>query len=192
MSSSTYDKLTLHSAKRNQDTSPLLHLPAELRNQIYAYAFGPNEIIVDQIEFGDGIHIWGNASRTRPGVFLQFTGTCRQMYSESITLYFQTRTFRFGPPDLLGKDTAVNNWLKMLSVAQRSAISHIAVHKDDLELEALWEQLPGLEGLKKMSLWGSYFMAGLDQVVVGKLEEINDRVDLLVGHHVEIEVGKTG
>ncbi|KAF3049089.1 hypothetical protein E8E11_006071 [Didymella keratinophila] len=39
--------------QRDRITSPLLRLPAELRNQIYMHAFGPYDILIDKLDTND-------------------------------------------------------------------------------------------------------------------------------------------
>lgn len=92
---------------RNQTESPLLRLPAELRNRIYEYAF-----CVDCIDYHS------NNFRSRPDYnhnpvrktsaasqslssLLKSLLVCRQYHTETKTLVFQLSPFRARPRDLV-------------------------------------------------------------------------------------------
>ncbi|KAF3001930.1 hypothetical protein E8E13_006799 [Curvularia kusanoi] len=76
----------------NQRQSPLLRLPPELRNMIWAYALG------DTVYRGDGYE----NSRDRkfaaedPSISPKLLETCRQIYSETAMLPFRLNTFSLG------------------------------------------------------------------------------------------------
>jgi hypothetical protein len=82
----------------NQKHSPLLRLPAELRNAIYQYVFDDCQ----QIRFVDGRRsfiVCRNASTKTPAVWrhpwnlLALTESCRQLYHETRMLPFENGEF---------------------------------------------------------------------------------------------------
>lgn len=117
---------------------------------------------------------------------LDLTQVCRQVYAETKLLYWESRIFRFGPPS--EDDSSIRNVLELLSAEKRGAIQRIAVHKEEVKLEALWEQLPRLRGLKMLLLWGFYFAWGTDRVLAGQLPRIDSYVRAYVGHAVDVSL----
>lgn len=95
--------------------------------------------------------------------------------------------FRFGPPS--DKDSSVRNVLKKLSVEKRNAIRYIAVHKEEIGLDNVWEMLPQLRGLKTMVLWGCHFTWGTERQLARNMWAIETRVRDLV--RIEVEATAT-
>lgn len=152
------------------------------------HAFGPYDILVDKLESDDekGVLFFENPQTFTVRQSLNLTQACRQIHSETKLLYWESRMFRFGPPS--EDDSSIRNVIKTLTVEKRDAIRHIAVHKEEVKLEALWEQIPELRGLKTMMLWGSYFMWGTDRRLAGELPRIQEDVRALVGHDVDVSL----
>lgn len=117
---------------------------------------------------------------------LSLTQVCRQIHTEMKLLYWASRMFRFGPPS--EEDCSIRNLLTMLSGEKRGAIQRIAVHKEEIKLEALWEQLPELSGLKTTTLWGCYFTWGTEGALAGQLSRIQEDISASVGHHVQVSL----
>lgn len=84
----------------------------------------------------------------------------------------------------------MRNWVDERSEEQRRAISDIIVHKDEVLQEALWEQLPKLTGLKRLTFWGSYFNWDVHLMLGEDLTKTQLRVGSLVGHYVQVDVEK--
>jgi hypothetical protein len=87
--------LTKVTTLRNQRQSPLLRLPAELRNKVYAYVLGGREIelcgyqrcqICNQAPYRDAISHY-------PRNLLNLLHACRQCHSEARLLPFSSSTF---------------------------------------------------------------------------------------------------
>ncbi|KAF3046455.1 hypothetical protein E8E12_009586 [Didymella heteroderae] len=162
-------------------------MPAELRNRIYIHAFGPDDILVDKLKTHyEQVLFFENPQPYTVRQSLYLTQVCRQIYSETKLLYWESRTFRFGPTS--DDDSSIRNTLKVLSAEKRKAIRHIAVHKEEVKLDNVWEMLPQLRGLKTMVLWGSYFTWGTDRDLAGQLSTIRVEVRHLAGSEVEATV----
>ncbi|KAF2789250.1 hypothetical protein K505DRAFT_341422 [Melanomma pulvis-pyrius CBS 109.77] len=68
-------------AQKNSTNSPLLRLPAELRNKIYRYALGDMRIVI--------------GSTGKSDITIGLPGTCRQIYAETGTMVYQLNVFDF-------------------------------------------------------------------------------------------------
>ncbi|KAF2833656.1 hypothetical protein CC86DRAFT_461962 [Ophiobolus disseminans] len=73
----------------NQRNSPLLRLPAELRNSIYQYALSSSKVVV-HLPLGDPLY-----RGSRLPVSLRFLTTCRQIYHETRDIFWASATFEF-------------------------------------------------------------------------------------------------
>jgi hypothetical protein len=74
-------------SERNRTDSPLLRLPAELRNKIFALAFGGLKIFIRNTRIDVSYNSRGNADFIRRP-FAGLQGTCRQIYVETALLPF--------------------------------------------------------------------------------------------------------
>ncbi|KAF1836651.1 hypothetical protein BDW02DRAFT_566743 [Decorospora gaudefroyi] len=74
----------------NQLTSPLLRLPAELRNQIYSIALAPFRTTTIETYAREPFLTTTAAQKS-----LALLQTCRQMHSEATLPYYSTNTFEF-------------------------------------------------------------------------------------------------
>jgi len=92
---------------RNQIESPLLRLPAELRNRIYEYAFRTDCIDYRSNKFRSRSDFKYNPVRKTSAasqslsLFLASLPVCRQYYAETKLLVFQLSPFRARPRDLV-------------------------------------------------------------------------------------------
>lgn len=103
--------LTIHSFTRNQQHSPLLRLPAELRNQIYTLLFSSLPILIcfttsyatrpiDPCPFPiSKPRRWSHMHYSR--LRLSLTEVCRQTYAETRLLPFALNTFTGYPEAML-------------------------------------------------------------------------------------------
>lgn len=80
-------------------TSPLLRLPPEIRNEIYAYAFEDGELKIDR-QYRD---------RTTPAPGLVFA--CRQTYEEGLVMYYAALSIVSKDPWILTMWLAYLNYL---------------------------------------------------------------------------------
>ncbi|OCK88385.1 uncharacterized protein K441DRAFT_427519, partial [Cenococcum geophilum 1.58] len=79
--------------ERNSNQSPLLHLPAEVRNQIYAHVLG-----------GKLVHPTarrGSLERWHKLLHLGLLDTCKQTYQEAALLSYSLNTFSLSSADTL-------------------------------------------------------------------------------------------
>ena len=116
---------------RNQLKSTLLRLPAELRNQIYTYVLGGQEIRI--VSFPHGYELSShpliqlsshdNDKWNQPHHFLALTATSRQLRSETEFLPFKLNTFQ------AHHNRGFQHFLGILSYRQRNAICTIRLMK---------------------------------------------------------------
>jgi hypothetical protein len=79
----------------NQRQSPLLRLPAELRNRIYEYTLGGNTILINPW-FGKPrfrITVCDETSWEHPGCLVALTAVCRQIHAEARFVPFELNCF---------------------------------------------------------------------------------------------------
>jgi hypothetical protein len=109
--------LRSYSARQNQRDSPLLRLPAELRNQIFRYALGGEtwNFVVRE----SNRHRVRNCSGFQHALAL--LAVCRQIYAETALLPFSLGSFSFNDSD----DFEI--WLKALNSAQRNEVSVVGI-----------------------------------------------------------------
>jgi hypothetical protein len=157
-------KLTLFSSRKNQIHSPLLHLPAELRNLIFAYALGTSSIKrCDEYQYNCRV-----CKKTKgPGgtenyykvVFWHFEcclgilPTCRQVYAESKVLPFKLNT--------VSSHIIDSSWLVYTNFAawQCNAITAVEIHArsshehatSNYDIMFLLLQTRYLEGLERVT-----------------------------------------
>ncbi|KAF2874969.1 hypothetical protein BDV95DRAFT_665622 [Massariosphaeria phaeospora] len=159
--------------ERNARESPLLSLPAEIRNQIYQYAMGGSEINVTRARPTNHHPDWrkrskclfwhGRATHLEPfvrsspegvGTSFHFPETCRQVYAETVTLGYSTNLFIFGfekhYPDTMRLWKSQASAQRQAITAIRPHYSHFSIYFDDRNcpdtlLKLLKPQFPGLE-----------------------------------------------
>ena len=112
------------SAQRNARDSPLLRLPAEIRNMIFRYAVGGNEIHVQRAfvyrtskKWRDNSNSYWHGRATHlgdrrlkalaQGTAFHFPEVCRQIYAETATLAYAINTFIL--PSSQGRDQRFSN-----------------------------------------------------------------------------------
>ena len=156
-------RLTIrYSTELNATQSPLLRLPAEIRNQIYSYIF--NDIL-----YTLNVYKWRHDGTIRfftyrPPPFYDYLGhvvipfACRQLHHETSLLPYQLATFDFGKafvgdPNAIPKNQAMKVFLNARTKAQVENLGQVQV-------DVLWEQ--GLEiGSRMMTRDGAYWAAQL-------------------------------
>ncbi|KAF2795811.1 hypothetical protein K505DRAFT_193235, partial [Melanomma pulvis-pyrius CBS 109.77] len=97
----------------NRKQSPLLHLPAEIRNQIFEYALGGQTWKIGVLK---GVGVTNKKKHA-----LNLLGVCRQIYAETAIIPFQASTFKASNPRKLC------TWLLAISPARREAITTICL-----------------------------------------------------------------
>jgi hypothetical protein len=106
--------------KTSKKSSAFLSLPAEVRNQIYAYTLS-GEIF--------SIHCWrrytpfGIATRIlrKENNFLALLAVCQRIHAETRLLPFRSNAFRFKSQD------AIKSWLGKFAADQREAIQEVHI-----------------------------------------------------------------
>ena len=99
-------KLTRHSTLRNQQVSPLLRLPGELRKSIYEYALGGHVLCLKYEasvqRHGSKITVWGTEGVNRPQpCSIAVLRACRQLHLETKRLPFSLNVFQGSIEDFL-------------------------------------------------------------------------------------------
>lgn len=146
--SSSQAVLTLHSTLDNQIDSPLLRLPAELRNKIYEFALSGHRI--------------GSRRQLREVASLRYT--CRQIRSETAFMEFPLNTFEVLVGGDLFTEENIECHLGLHHVRVVEIDSTILVYKgweENLKpFEVSWSELEALgrlKGLEKIqvvfSMW---------------------------------------
>ncbi|RYO63426.1 hypothetical protein AA0113_g6119 [Alternaria arborescens] len=109
---------------RNQEASPLLQLPGEIRNKIYQYALGGHHIYLDehQPSFKRLVIRRAEGKRISKDGLFALGYTCRQTHSESAILLFSLNEF-------IGYfwSTFEIQRCELFSPSQRNAIRNISV-----------------------------------------------------------------
>ncbi|RYN69246.1 hypothetical protein AA0117_g10939 [Alternaria alternata] len=75
----------------NQLNSPLLRLPAELRNRIYHFTFDTNEVVLGPRSLWDPPDFWAPRATPYP---LGLAQTCTQCNYEALPYFWRTTVFR--------------------------------------------------------------------------------------------------
>ena len=144
----------MYSSEINRQRSPLLRLPAELRNKIYGYALGGMELRVSYRSKELGVV---SAMSYDPSVSLTplhrrvgLTLVSRQLYAETKILPFELCTM-----DVIR--SLFYNHIKRLNTTQRQAISTIRTHymnaRDGTVWTILWSEVRKLTGLKRVEVF---------------------------------------
>jgi hypothetical protein len=138
------------SSKINQQQSPLLRLPAELRNKIYEYALGGMELHIssrsrmsDQFSVVSSDPSFDNIPLHR---LIGLTLVSQQLYAETKLLPFELGTVRTTA-------STPRAPIKRLSVTQRQAISSIRVdywYASDCRFWMFCPAVKALKGLKRV------------------------------------------
>jgi len=180
-----------------QPESPLLRLPAELRNEIYHYVLGGLSIRAKRSasprEFGIDIRdvdSRSSAAWQTPGHLLALTETCRQVYDETSLFPYSLNVFEYEHP------LDIRRWTATLTSRQLGAIPQLRVER--LHLETLgwmrdqikidpdtWNEILRSEAMA-VSLCR---LAGLKRVIVVEKYCYQKMLDLDAsrpGHHREV------
>jgi hypothetical protein len=124
----------LSSAERNAGESPLLRLPAEIRNYIWTYVLATEQIVVSLGEEASA------CAPPEPAPDFAFLSSCRQAYAEAALLPLILAYFQFQEPnDMI-------SLLAELSSGQGNAIRDIILYCDDVQGYPL-RLLPGLTSM---------------------------------------------
>jgi hypothetical protein len=136
--------LTGYSSLRNQKVSPLLRLPAELRNKIYGYAFSEVRITPRLDHHSKKFSVKREDTRIQPaystvhrGNLLALLLVCRQIHAEAALLPFHEFQFNLG----LDCVNTLNLLMDAFTKKQRETIRHIML--DDYVLSDIFRKMTG-------------------------------------------------
>jgi hypothetical protein len=164
LNQSTQTKLTMHSAQMNQEYSPLLRLPAELRDKIYNHVLGVSYIelcrlypcfVCRQIAPDSLDPVWHFKGH------LPFLSTCWQIYTEAKLLPFILNPILGYASDMaLFLHPAFKQWqlraiTELQIVVRRDQLfstskSMSLLHVPESYLGIVLSRLGGLQGLKRV------------------------------------------
>jgi hypothetical protein len=151
--------LTCCSTLRNQKESPLLRLPAELRDKIYGYVFSGGRIIPHFSPIRNTFAIFQGFIRNQT-IFgpvhgdnpLALLYVCRQTYAETALLPFQEFVFAVGG---LGVDS-FNLMMDAFTKQQRESIRHVAL--SSWGLPKILSEMAGYWNGTKGTTYGTYLV----------------------------------
>jgi len=158
-------RLTIrYSTELNATQSPLLRLPAEIRNQIYTYIFNDILYTLNVNKWRDDRTVNFLTYRTPPfydyvdRVVLPFA--CRQLHHETSLLLYQLATFDFGiayvdDPNTTPENQAMRGFF--LEARTKAQVESLAQMQIDVECEYGF----GI-GSRMMTRDGAYWAAKLD------------------------------
>ncbi|KAF2025833.1 hypothetical protein EK21DRAFT_92940 [Setomelanomma holmii] len=191
------DKIT--TVESNMQSSPLLRLSAEIRNQIFANVLGGHDIRLIPMADGDfypddpnvkavfEIHQFGSPNGPSANeTYLALTLVCRQIYTETTMLPFILNTLVFGYPEQSEK------WLaRKFLPAQQNAITTVKCpvqslffeyHRGSVATRHCTVIFKHLEGLKRLVLMFRNRMLTEEEkdCIVTKVRMANGKDDLEV------------
>ncbi|KAF2118572.1 hypothetical protein BDV96DRAFT_679105 [Lophiotrema nucula] len=115
----------IDAVRHNATASPLLRLPAELRNKILEYALGGQDVYMEL----EGVNRRGKERAfTRQRNIISLVYTSRQIYSETAFLPYSSNRFSFPEPDPRHSNDAsmvLTTWVQSLLPTQLNTISTI-------------------------------------------------------------------
>lgn len=123
--------LTARRTLHNQNNSPLLKLPAELRNKIYHYVFSGHVISMARSPRVPKMQVYLNGGHFRTTVisqphFLALTATCRQICNETYLVPFELSELRITAYSDFELET-VQAFLDCLRTERRAAIASFCI-----------------------------------------------------------------
>ncbi|OCL15142.1 hypothetical protein AOQ84DRAFT_358288 [Glonium stellatum] len=145
-------------ATSNSLNSPLLRLPAELRNQIFVYAIGGQRILISIVgnpysetvlhtyKHPDVRPLAGARPYTSSGeIFVPISRTSRQIYNETALLPYKLNEFEFS------SSRVMQRWMEERLPVQKRSISCIYIDLDHQDISRIprstWKNLDSLRML---------------------------------------------
>jgi len=123
--SSARNLLIASSPLQNQRSSPLLQLPGELRNTIYAHVLGNHSIDVQEEYWPQRFRISISPFQVQPHHITALLRTCRQIHAETHLLPFTLNIFSCENPSIL------QFFRHALTCKQRHAIAELQLEIHD-------------------------------------------------------------
>lgn len=140
--------IDLHSSIGNATNSPLLQLPGEIRNMIFKYAVLSDDgwiaLIFNRHNFISRSGPSTQACKDQTSsIAMRLPLVCRQIYSETATLFYSVNCFAFESDDMMLK------WLAKRLLAQREAIRTLMLHSTIYERRVLDGEAKSMEPERK-------------------------------------------
>ncbi|KAF1997467.1 hypothetical protein P154DRAFT_280843 [Amniculicola lignicola CBS 123094] len=131
--------------------SPLLRLPAEIRNAIFKYALTRNSPfrVGKATDLRLESRFLGGSVSNKKRDCLSLLSVCRQTYAETALLPFRANSFSFGSSHLL------RGWIHAQPVAHRKAVANLELKLHYLDWRVSshsWNKCPALEGLQQVDV----------------------------------------
>jgi hypothetical protein len=169
--------LTNCSAKRNREQSPLLRLPAELRNEIWAYILEEHRPSWLHLN-SSGRKLLLEARGVRK--IMRVGSACCQMRVEvSLRLFNQVSVVRHG---------IFERWMRALTAEQCSVIRKVSVHKKDTKRPGFWHAVGKLNALEQLRVSCHDF--GNRELSIEDIEEdsvFREKLESTFGHEVDLK-----
>jgi len=143
---------------RNQQDSPLLRLPGELRNRIYEYALGDFQIFFKDRSVGRGVEVYttneeADKRMIRAPHFQGLTTTCRQVHAETKLLPFALNEFTgdiFDVKPFLIANVHHTTWLSAIKTLQLKVYGLTGYRTYPISILKILCLVQQLNGLKKV------------------------------------------
>ncbi|KAF2996838.1 hypothetical protein E8E13_003511 [Curvularia kusanoi] len=171
---------------RNQEQSPLLRLPRELRDKIWYHVIGNNYISMKPYPQEHLACAEYPGCTTMPLIKLFALGsTCRQLHGETALLPFRLCAMDYGRL----YSVAVFEWLGRLSGEQRAAITEMKMPVSALENPDIKDLLSTCHDLKCVKVYFSYFSLPRDKdMSKRRMKELLKLVESSFSDHIEVIV----
>jgi len=150
-----------HLSNRNSIESPLLRLPAELRNKILGYVCGGMTILFYSENIAIKAGPWSNSPRVR-GPFVAIQQTCRQTYAETALLPFSNiNQFWYRSQE------SIDRMRSRLFIGQINSITTIyfTISSQDRRVGGGWHIDPAWGNFDVSRLWYLHQFSGLKEVI---------------------------
>jgi hypothetical protein len=168
--------LTNCSAKRNREQSPLLRLPAELRNEIWAYILGEYRLSWLYLESSGGKP---SLYTRKASEIIRVGSTCCQMRDEvGLRLFSQ----------ICVEGGMFRRWVAALTAEQCSVIRKVRIDEEDTKQPGFWLAVGKLNGLEK--LFVNYHNSRNRKLCIEDIEKdsvLRKKLDSTFGHEVDLE-----
>jgi len=183
----------MYSSEMNRQHSPLLRLPAELRNKICEYALGGMDLRISyrnwELGLGElGLGELGLVAAMFYNTPVSFTPLYRLVGLTLVSrqLYAETNILPFELCTMLALRSTFNDLIERLNITQRQAISTIRAPYRDACNGIAWEDWPAVRSLKGLKCVVVFGCPTMEQLKPANLIETiekglgRDDVDILV------------
>ena len=168
----------------NQQNSPLLRLPSEIRSRIFAHVIGPPGYIEPHTDTSGKLRL-----PTKLKEVMRTGHTSRQLRAETYLRYMSQQTFYF-------KQYRFQEHLSLFTGEQQALIRHVRIYGEDTETFFFWDAVWYLRSIESFTVildgeenWGAVLRElrrGLEGLVARKVNVAVLRLDY-VWHGVELD-----